>query len=92
MYVLGRLECQIVQERSYLPESWGKCVEYLKSEWDRKEGRRNKNLKGGKLGARGGSLKKGDWNPLTNYVKLHKYLTFMKLAMCNLASFKHFQD
>ena len=37
--MLGGLESQIVREGGYLPESWGKCVEYLKSEWDRKEGR-----------------------------------------------------
>lgn len=64
MYVLGRLECQIVQEGGYLPESWGKCVEYLKSEWDRKEGRRNKNLKGGKLGQGVEALKKETGIPL----------------------------
>ena len=49
---------------SYLPESWGKCVEYLKSEWDRKEGRRNKNLKGGKLGQGVEALKKETGIPL----------------------------
>lgn len=64
MYVLGRLECQIVQEGGYLPESWGKCVEYLKSEWDRKEGRQNKNLKGGKLGQGVEALKKETGIPL----------------------------
>ena len=49
-------------------------------------------FKRGQAGARAGSLKKGDWNPCRNYVKPHKYLTFMELGMCNLASFKHFQD
>lgn len=64
MYVLGGLESQIVREGGYLPESRGKCVEYLKSEWDRKEGRRNKNLKGGKLGQGLEALKKETGTPV----------------------------
>ena len=46
----------------------GDCVKYLKAGWNRKEGRGNKNLKkGGQGGSSGGCLKKGGWNPLTNY-------------------------
>ena len=38
----------------------GDCLKYLKREWNRKEGRWNKDFKkGGQTGSRGGCLKKG---------------------------------
>ena len=41
-------------------ERGGNCENYLKKEWNRKEGRGNKNLKKqGQAGSRGGCLKKG---------------------------------
>ena len=42
-------------------EGGGNYLKYLKREWDRKEGRRNKDFKkrGGESGSRGGCLKKG---------------------------------
>ena len=44
------------------------CLKYLKSGWKIKEGRANKDFKkGNKLGQGLGALKRGDWNPLTNY-------------------------
>ena len=45
------------------------CVKYLKTGWNRKEGRKNKNFKeGGKLGQGVGALKRtGAGTPLTNY-------------------------
>ena len=47
----------------------GNCLKYLKK-GNRKEGRDTKILKRGKVGARGGCLKKGGgWNPLMNYVR-----------------------
>ena len=50
---------------------WGDCLKYLKRGWNRKEGRGNKDFKkgGGKLGQGVGDLKRGSWNPLTNYDK-----------------------
>ena len=46
----------------------GNCLKYLKREWNRKEGRGNKDIKkGGKLGQGVGALKSGSWNPLTYY-------------------------
>ena len=49
-------------------EVWGKCLKYLKRGWNRKEWKRNKDLKKvGKLGQGLGALKRGSWNPLTNY-------------------------
>ena len=43
-------------------------TKYLKREWNKKEGRGNKNFrKGRKLGQGVGALKTGGWNPLTNY-------------------------
>ena len=43
-------------------------TKYLKREWNRKEGRGNKNFrKERKLGQGVGALKTGGWNPLTNY-------------------------
>ena len=45
-------------------EGGGNCVKYLKREWNRKEGRGNKDFKkgGGQAGSRGGCLKKGGWS------------------------------
>ena len=49
-------------------EGGEKCLKYLKRGWNRKEGRGNKDFKKGEqAGSRGGCLKKGRWNPLTNY-------------------------
>ena len=50
-------------------EGGGSCLKYLKREWNRKERRGNKDLKKGedKLGQGVGALRKGGWNPLTNY-------------------------
>ena len=43
------------------------CLKYLERGWNRKEGKGG----GGKLGPRGGCLKKKrGWNPLTNHVPL----------------------
>ena len=46
----------------------GDCLKYLKSGWNRKEGRGNKDLKngegGGQAGSRGGCLKEGPGTPL----------------------------
>ena len=58
-------------------EGWRNCVNTFKRGWNRKEGRRaNKKLKkgwGGQAGSHGvGALKRGSWNPLTNYeLKTH---------------------
>ena len=53
-------------------EGGGNCLKYLEKGWNRKEGRRHKNLKrweGGKLGQGVDALKRGGgWNPLMNYV------------------------
>ena len=50
---------------------WEVCLKYLKSGWNRKEERGNKDFKkggGGKLDQGMGALKGGgDWNPLMNY-------------------------
>ena len=47
------------------------CVKYLKSGWNRKEGRGNKNFKkGGQAGSKGGYLKEGALEPLTNYASM----------------------
>ena len=47
---------------------WGNCLKYLERGWNRKEGRGNKDFKNrGPAGSRGGCLKKGGWNPLSNY-------------------------
>ena len=56
--------------RRGLHEGGENCVKYLKMGWNRKEGRGNKDFKkgGGQTGSRGQCLKKGGWNPLTNYV------------------------
>ena len=54
-------------------EGGSDCVKYLKREWDKKEGRGNKDFKkGGKLGQGVGALKRGGrgWNPLMNYVEV----------------------
>ena len=48
-------------------EGEGNCLKYLKWGWNRKEGGGTKILKRGKAGPRGGCLKKGGWNSLTNY-------------------------
>ena len=49
-------------------EGGEKCPKYLKRGWNRKEGRGNKDFKKGEqAGLMGGCLKKGGWNPLTNY-------------------------
>ena len=54
--------------RRGLSEGWGNCLKYLKRGWNRKEGRGNKDFKKrGKLGQEVGALKRGGWNPLTNY-------------------------
>ena len=53
-----------------LCDGGGDCLKYLKTGWNRKEERGNKDFKkGGNTGSRGGCLKKrgGDWSPLTNY-------------------------
>ena len=54
--------------RRELRESGVNCLKYLKSGWNRKEGAANKDLikGGGEARLRGGCLKKGGWNPLTN--------------------------
>ena len=47
-----------------LHEGGGNCLKYLKREWNRKEGRGNKDFKrGGQAGSRGGCLKKGGLEP-----------------------------
>ena len=47
----------------------GELSKVLKRVWNRTEGREHKDLKkGGKMSQRVGSLKKGGWNPLKNYV------------------------
>ena len=50
---------------------WGYCLKYLKREWNRKEGKENKDFKKGgrgKLDQGMGAFKRGGWNPFTNYV------------------------
>ena len=72
----------------HICQSLEKCLKYLKSGWNRKEGRGNKDFKkGGQIESRSGYFKGGGggWNPLTNfvyccvyeiiYVKLVKYPT-----------------
>ena len=58
-----------IKDTRGLCEGGGDCLKYLKTGWNRKEERGNKDFKkGGNTGSRGGYLKKGgDWNPLTNY-------------------------
>ena len=50
-------------------EGRGNCLKYFKREWNRIEGRGNKDFKKeGQAGSRRGCLKKkGGWNPITNY-------------------------
>ena len=49
-------------------EGGGNCLKHLIRRWNRKEGRGNKYFKeGGKLGPGVNALKRGNWNPLTNY-------------------------
>ena len=49
-------------------EGGGDCLKYLKRGWNRKDGMGHKNFKKeGKLGQGVGVLKRGAWNPLTNY-------------------------
>ena len=55
-------------------ESGGKCVKFLKRGWNRKEGRGNKKLKKGGQGV--GVLKRGGWNPLTNY-DIYIYISYI---------------
>ena len=54
-----------------LHEGGRNCLKFLKSGWNRKEGRGNKDFKKwSMLGqGEGGALKggRGDWNPFTNY-------------------------
>ena len=56
-------------------EGGGNCLKYLKKEWNRKQGRGNKDFrKGGKLGQEVGALKGGGgrgWNHHMNYVVEH---------------------
>ena len=40
-------------------EGVGNCLKYLKRGWNRTEGRGHKDFKKGKIGSRGGCLKKG---------------------------------
>ena len=59
-----RLVCQI-RAGGGLHEDEGNCLKYLKREWNREEGRKNKDFKkGGKLGQRMGALKRGAVTPL----------------------------
>ena len=52
----------------FLLEVWGKCLKYLKRGWNKKEWKKNEDLKKvGKLGQGLGALKRGSWNPLTNH-------------------------
>ena len=49
-------------------EGGGNCLKYLKREWNRTEEMGHKDIKKGvQAGSRGGCLKKGGWNPLTDY-------------------------
>ena len=53
----------------------GTVEKYLKRGWNRKEGRGTKILKRGvKRGQGVGALKRGGWDPLTNYDKIYKLL------------------
>ena len=47
---------------------WRNCLKYLKSGWNRKEGRANKDFKKGAGWVKGWCLKKWGWNPFTNNV------------------------
>ena len=50
-------------------------LKYLKSGWNKKEGRENKDSKKGPSGSRGGCLEKGDLEPLKNYALINiKYI------------------
>ena len=57
-------------------EGGGNCAKYLKRGWDGKEGRGNKNSKGGggKLGQGLGALKKGAGTPLQTMLRQAKKL------------------
>ena len=55
-------------------EGRGNCLKYLTREWNRKEGRGDKDFKkGGKLGEGVEVLRRGgrDWNLLTNYGQVY---------------------
>ena len=63
-------------------EGGGKCLKYLKRGWNKEEDTGNKDFKKeGKLGQGVGALKKGGWDPLTNYDNtnnnLYKYWTYI---------------
>ena len=62
------------QGRRNLCEGGRNCLNCLKKNWSRKEGRGHKDLKkGGQVGWRGWCLKKGGgWNLLTNYDQVRK--------------------
>ena len=61
-----------------LLEGVGNCLKHLKSGWNRKEGRGNKDFKkGGKLGQEMGALKKGGLNPFMNYGLASDFLIFI---------------
>ena len=61
----------------------GNCLKYLKSGWNRKEGREHKDFKKrGQPGSRGGCLKKGSgWNPLRNYADISSFFKKGKLVL-----------
>ena len=58
-----------------LREGRGNCLKYLKSGWNRKEGRGNKDFKkGGQAGSRGGCLIKRGLEGLEPPYKLYIYI------------------
>ena len=58
-------------------EGGGNSLKYLRSGWNRKEGKGNKDFKKGEeAGSRGGCLEKRGWNALTNYGEI-LYLVFI---------------
>ena len=81
---------QLGQEDGCLREGGWNCLKYFKRGWNRKEGRGTKILRsGGKLSQGMGTLKKRDWNLLTNYDNVLKKLLWLPVRS-GLLKFMYF--
>ena len=58
------------------------CVKYLKRGWNRKEGGSKDFKKRGQARSRCRCLKKGSWNPLTNYKPIWLYCIICTCPYC----------
>ena len=75
MYVLAYAICCTLGQKAVVRVG-GNCLKYLKRGWKRKEGKGNKDFKKDGVGA----LKRGGWNPLTNYDIYVKHIYICKTS------------